>query len=66
MIAAFSCEKEEARFKHVDARAWGHCVEELDLHGMDVLFGKIECQLVQITIFALQHEEECLVVEDRA
>ena len=66
MVAAFGCEKEEAGFEHVDARAWGHCVKELDLHGMDVLLGKVQRELVQIPILALQHEEECLIVEDRA
>ena len=33
---------------------------------MHVLFGKVKRQFIQVTILTLQHEEECLIVENRA
>ena len=66
MIATFSSEEKEAGFEHIDASAWGYSVEELNLHRMYLLLSKIKRQFIEIAIFTLDHEEKCLIVEDRA
>ena len=66
MIAAFGGEEKVARFEDIDARTRSHCIEELDLHRVDVLLGEVQRQFVQVAVLALKHEEKRLVVENRA
>lgn len=64
MVAALSGQEQESRLEDVDVDAWSHRVEELNLHRVNLLLCEIQGQLVQITIFTLKHEKECLVIED--
>ena len=64
MVTALSCQEQIASVSDIDAGAWGYSIEELDLHAVDILLSKVECQLVKVAILALEHEKERLVVED--
>ena len=64
MVTALSCQEQIASGHDIDARAWGDGIEELDLHAVDILLSKVECQLIKVTILALEHEKERLVVKD--
>ena len=64
MVAALPGQEEESRFQNVDAGAWRNGVEELHLHSVHILLGEVQRKLVKVTVLTLQHEEECLVVEN--
>ena len=66
MVATLGSKEKEAGFENIDASAWGNSVEELNLHRMYFLLSEVKRQFAEIAIFTLDHEEKCLIVENRA